>query len=111
VLIAIPVHLQALELRLRAKGFDLDAACAQDQYIPLDAEETLSKFMVHGWPDEDLFNQVISSLLTRARKGGRQVRAFGEMVAIMWGQGLNGATVHLEHLWHDLCHAETFPLF
>jgi hypothetical protein len=33
------------------------------------------------------------------------------MVALLWAQGHSGATVHLEHLWHALCAAESFALF
>ena len=77
----------------------------------MDAQETLSKFMVKGLPDEELFTQVVTGLLERARNGGRRVRAFGEMVAVLWSQGHNGATVRLEHLWHKFCQTEAFSLF
>ena len=53
----------------------------------------------------------MSGLLTRGRAGGRRVRAFGEMVAVMWARGEQGATVRLEHLWHRLCQSEAFSLF
>jgi hypothetical protein len=33
------------------------------------------------------------------------------MVAILWGQGHNGATVQLEHLWNKFCETEIFCLF
>jgi len=39
------------------------------------------------------------------------VRAFGEMVAILWAQGHAAATVRLEHLWSKLCENERLPLF
>jgi hypothetical protein len=110
VVIGTSLHLNALEDRLQAGGFDLIAALAQDQYIPLDAEVTLSKFMVNNWPDEVLFEKVVGEILARARHGGRRVRAFGEMVALMWHRGWQGATVRLEHLWHRLCQKEAFPL-
>src|SRR5688572_28605578 len=58
IIIATPAHLKALDHRLRAHGVDLSAAQSADQYIPVDAEETLSKFMVRGWPDGDLFRHV-----------------------------------------------------
>lgn len=111
IVIATATHLHALEERLAAQGVDIAAARSSDQYIPLDAVETLSKFMVGGWPDDYLFTQVVTEILTRARKNGRGVRAFGEMVAVLWGQGHNGATVRLEHLWHQLCQTEAFSLF
>jgi hypothetical protein len=111
LIIATAAHLRALEARLTAQGFDLDAVRRRDQYIPLDAEETLAQFLVNGWPDADLFEQLITGLLARARRDGRRVRAFGEMVAVLWAQGHNGATVRLEHLWHMICQKEGLPLF
>jgi len=68
--------------------------------------------LVNGWPDETAFNQTISSVLTRARgKNNRNIRAFGEMVAILWAQGNIGATVNLEHLWNKFAAKESFCLF
>jgi hypothetical protein len=111
IVIATGAHRKALDERLAAYGVNVREAQARDQYIALDAEETLAKFMVNGWPDEELFQMVVSDLLLRARRGGRSVRAFGEMVALMWARGQNGATVRLEHLWHRLCHEKSFSLF
>jgi hypothetical protein len=34
-----------------------------------------------------------------------------KMVDRLWGQGLSGATVQLERLWHALCRQEGFSLF
>ena len=112
VVIATPDHLAALEARLRGSGtFNLDAHGIRDRYIALDADQVLSSFMVDGWPDDALFKAVVSSLLERAGEGGRRVRAFGEMVALLWQRGDTGATVRLEHLWHQLCHERGFSLF
>jgi hypothetical protein len=110
IVIATPVHRQILEERLRSRGVDVDDARSEDQYIPLDAEQTLGLFMKDGWPDDKLFLKLVRELLTRAKRGNRKVRAFGEMVAIMWARGGQGATVRLEHLWHQLCTAEGFSL-
>jgi hypothetical protein len=110
VVIATPVHRRALADRLNARGLDVDAACAKDQYIALDAVDTLSKFMVNGWPDDDRFKSLVTQLLSRAGQEGRRVRAFGEMVAVLWQQRHHGATVRLEHLWHRFCREETFSL-
>lgn len=111
ILIATVAHLTALEERLKASGLDVESARSQDQYIGLVAEEVLAKFMARDWPDDELFLKVVRDLITRARRSGCKVRAFGEMVAVLWARGATGATVRLEHLWHTLCQTEGFSLF
>jgi hypothetical protein len=111
VVIATASHRCALEERLRLRGIDLSAACLSDQLIPQDAEETLSRFMVDGWPDDERFGRVVAELVGRAGKGGRRVRAFGEMVSLLWARGDCGATVRLEYLWNNLCRQSAFSLF
>ena len=111
ILIATPAHFRGLESRLESSGFDVAAATLRDQYIALDAKASLDQFMVGGWPDEVLFAQFIDSVLMRARGQHRKVRAFGEMVALMWAEGQCGATVRLEHMWSRLCQQERFSLF
>jgi hypothetical protein len=79
--------------------------------LPVDAEQMLSKFMVNDWPDETLFMSTVSDLIVRAKMDNRHVRAFGEMVAILWAKGQVGATVRLEHLWNKFCETQAFCLF
>ena len=111
IVIATQEHLMGLECLLESHGLNISALIANDTYIPLDAHDTLSKFMVNGWPDEELFNDVVTELILKAKKGNRKVRAFGEMVAILWAQGNSGATVNLEHLWNKFCEKEVLCLF
>jgi hypothetical protein len=111
VVIATAAHLSSLESRLLAAGHDLVAARCTGLYTALDAAGTLSRFMVDGWPDEERFAAVIHEVLGPARQGGRKVRAFGEMVALLWAQGHHGATVRLEHLWGDFCNGNALALF
>ena len=111
VVVATAVHLTALENRLTALGYSLPLLISQTQYIPLDAEETLSKFMVHDWPDAHLFHNVIGEVLAKAKANNRKIRAFGEMVAVLWAKGKIGATVRLEHIWNKFCENEAFCLF
>jgi hypothetical protein len=110
IVIAFEPHRKGLEQILTEQGVDLDAARKDDLYIAVDAVETLSAFMVDGWPDETLFASHIGGILARARKDGRHVRAFGEMVANLWADNNYDATVRLEYLWQELCAAEGFSL-
>ena len=111
VVIASPKHRYGLWKRLGKTNLDLVIANSTDQLIVLDADETMAQFMVEAWPDNVLFHDVIGGILDRAKRNGRKVRAFGEMVAVMWAQGHCGATIRLEHLWADLCQSRDFSLF
>ncbi|CAN5851109.1 hypothetical protein BH11BAC7_BH11BAC7_32710 [soil metagenome] len=112
IIIAAQEHLEALNTRLKSRNVNVAAFIANDQYIPLNANEVLAKFMVNNWPDEALFNETVRKIVFCARgNSNRPVRAYGEMVAILWGQGHSGATVQLEHLWNKFCETEIFCLF
>lgn len=112
IVIATAMHLHGLEKRMRQNGIDVDAAKASARYIPRLAEDALADFMVDDWPDEGRFVEAMGELIRRARgQDGRKVRAFGEMVAILWARGLHAATIHLELLWNKVLASERFPLF
>src|SRR5688572_1147295 len=66
IIIATPMHLNALDARLLVQGFDLHALRESHQYISRDAVDTLAQFMANDWPDEKLFAESVSSLLTLA---------------------------------------------
>jgi hypothetical protein len=111
IIIATQEHLDELNSRLRGHGFDVDQLMSSDHYIPLEANETLSRFLVNNWPDHQLFDEFISKVIERGQRDGRNVRAFGEMVSILWGKGHHGATVQLENLWHQLHSKNKFTLY
>lgn len=112
VVIATAAHLHQLEQRLRANWLDPDRARYEQRYFPLLANETLAKFMVNAWPDGGLFASVAADLIGRARgPRGRKVRAFGEMVALLWAQGQSEAALRLEFLLHRVIEQEQVPRF
>lgn|SRR5579863_9306964 len=111
IVIATRQHIEALDARLNSTGVNVAMTRLTDQYITLVADEVLEKFMVKQWPDEQLFSNFITELIERARSGGRSVRAFGEMVALLWERGDIAATVRLEYLWNNLRKNNPFSLF
>jgi len=111
IVIATPPLRNDLEQRLRARRASAGLSFDPDQYIALDAAETLAKLMVDGWPDERLFADVIGDVVRRAAQGGsRRVHAFGEMVALLWAAGQHEAAIRLEEMWNDLARTHSFSL-
>ena len=104
VVIARPAHRSAIEARLRADGIDVAAERAAGSYLDLDAAETLGRFTVSGWIDRGLFVDVVGGAIARVRPRARFpiVRAFGEMVAVLWDRGEHEGAIRLEELWNDL---------
>lgn len=112
IVIATRAHRMDLEARLVRRGFDLNAARRRGSYVALDAAETLGKFMVGDRPDAATFDQVVGTVIERSMQGPplRRVRAFGEMVALLWAEGKSEAAIELERLWNDLATRHTFSL-
>jgi hypothetical protein len=111
IVIATASHLTWLEARLRALGHDVEAARECGRYVALDAAATLATFMVEGWPDERRFIETILPVVQAVGAHGRAVRAFGEMVALLWAQGHTEATLQLERLWNRFCSRQALALF
>jgi len=111
IVVASQTHLNALSNLLESFYIKPHLLKAVDRYIPLNAEDALSKFMVNNWPDKKLFEKFVGDVLAKARKNNRKVRVFGEMVAVLWTQGLKDATIRLEQLWDDYCKAQGVCVF
>lgn len=111
VVIATAAHLSSLGMVLAGRNAPVERMLASGVYVPLDAACTLSRFMVDGWPDDAAFFGTIADILEPHRASGRRVRAYGEMVALLWEQGHHGSTVRLEHLWEEVCNEQGLALF
>ena len=111
IVIATKEHIQGLEERMRKCGLYIEFLIREELYIPVDAGELISTFMVKDWPDPILFKKEINKLIERAGRNRRKIRAFGEMVALLWSRGQNGATVQLEHLWNHIKQKNELSLF
>ena len=111
IAIAAPAHRDAFRAALVATGVDVDAAQADGGLTMLDAAETLRRFTVDGALDADRFAEAIGELVGEASAGGRQVRVYGEMVALLWDAGNVAGAIELEKLWNDLGGRVPFSLF
>jgi hypothetical protein len=110
IVLATPLHLHSLEARLQARGIDLVAARNENRYLPVGADDALARLLVDGVPDPQRFQGLLNELLTRAQGRGRRVRAFGELVAVLWAHGQREAVLQLERLWVATCDVHDLTL-
>jgi signal transduction histidine kinase len=87
-------------------------AVAAGQLMLLDAKETLSKFMIGDMPDPDLFRDLMDRVFSKVQGGNdkARVRAYGEMVDVLWRDGNSRAAIRLEELWNEAGEAHSFSL-
>jgi anti-sigma regulatory factor (Ser/Thr protein kinase) len=111
ILIATAAHREAFEAHLRDNGVDVAAAHWQGALITLDAAATLARLTRDGRVDRDAFFEVIGDVVRAAAATGRPVRAFGEMVALLWEAGDVLAAIELETLWNELATEVPFSLY
>ncbi|MBW3668872.1 MAG: MEDS domain-containing protein, partial [Actinobacteria bacterium] len=111
LVVATPDHRCAFEGRLTTSGIDVADARTRGVLVTLDAADTLARLTVDGHPDPAAFDAVIGGLIRELRSGGRPLRAYGEMVALLWDEGRVPAAIALETLWNDLGRDTAFSLF
>jgi hypothetical protein len=112
VLIATPEHLELFSHRLGRLGFETPSLLASGRLIFCDAAGTLSRFMRRRWPDAHLFEATVKRVIGH-RKGlqpGYGLRAYGEMVGILWKTRQFAAAARLEQLWNRLLGKSCFSL-
>src|SRR5580700_1904720 len=111
IVLATNSHRESLDEQLKEDGLVVSVAKTRGQYISMDAAATLPKIMLNGMPDPARFASIIGSIVAEAVKGGRHVRIFGELVALLWAEGNRAAAVRLEELWNDLARSHSFALY
>lgn len=113
LVIATPQRRDALWAFLRGLGADPEGAVRDGRVVFLEAHETLRKFMVDGQPDWRRFEHTIRVAMRQIRgaPGHTEMRAYGEMVGLLWQAGEFSAAVRLEQFWNRLLHSNGFSLF
>ena len=111
VVIATPEHSDAFLGALGVSRGQRDMRTRQ--LVFFDAEATLELFMTDGQPDWRRFEHVIGGTIRglRRAKPAAGLRAYGEMVEILWAAGKIDAAVQLEKFWNVLLGGDDFTLF
>ncbi len=104
VAFATPARREAMRDCLRDRGLDVNYLERQSRLTVLDARATLATFMCDDMPDAHKFSHSVGAAIERlcAANAGSPIRAFGEMVSLLWQDGNTRAAVRLEELWNDL---------
>src|SRR5687767_7163074 len=112
IVIATPDHAAAIQDALSSHLIDVARARHLGDLIMLDAEETLGTFMHNGTPDKLLFERQVGSLMEQTIRGRVRtpLRAYGEMVDVLWRRGQTDAAIRLEVMWNELASLHTFSL-
>jgi len=113
LVIATPEHNAAFAQALRELSADVDPALHHRQLLFADASQTLKRFLVDGRPDWRKFERTMDALLSeihpRSELAG--MRAYGEMVGLLWKADQFSEAVSLEQMWNRLIGNNGFELF
>ena len=112
VIIATPEHRVLIEAQLRHRQIDVDSLKRMGELAVVDARETLQMFMVNGVPHAPTFHYVLGRVLDQVCRAhpGSTIRAYGEMVNVLWRDGFEAAAIRLETLWNELAQSRHFKL-
>lgn len=111
LVIATPAHSDAFMSALGANRSPRDTRLRR--LVFLDAQTTLDQFMCEGQPDWRRFERVVGGAVRGMRRSKRSggLRAYGEMVGILWSGGQTEAALRLEKFWNILLSGDDFRLF
>lgn len=103
-------HWDACVSKLAERNISLHDAEQRGQLAVMDARSALSTLMVDGMPDWKRFQDVIGTAINFTRRKYGKVRAFCEMVNLLWQRGERGAALRLEVLWSHLLKVQDLSL-
>ena len=112
IIVATPEHRAAIETTLALSSHDVPRMKRLGDLIFLDARETLETLLADGMPHPQLFKHVCGSMLEEIARihPRRTIRAYGEMVNLLWKDGMTAAAIQLEMMWNELAKAHALRL-
>lgn len=110
LIVSRPENAQLFLTALGSRHVDVVEAMRRGQLILLDAEATLARFLKDGQPQWTPFREAVGGAIAEVRLRFPVVRAYGEMVDILWQRGDRDAAVQLEEFWNQLAGLQTFSL-
>jgi hypothetical protein len=113
ILIATDAHRDAILLHLEGRHIDVTKAQRTGDLVVLDVNDVLDRFMKNDMPAAAAFDAELGAVIDRTLKGRSKqtmIRAYGEMVDVLWKEGKPDAAIRLEVLWNKLAMRYGFAL-
>lgn len=99
LIVAEPSRAEAIR---RATEERLHDVLSSEQLLVRDARAQLDAFLVDGRPDPQRFEATVGATVRALAQTTGRVRAYGEMVGVLWTAGQTTAAIALEGLWNAL---------
>ena len=102
IVIATADHRTLIAAELRQRGLNVPQLERDGDLQMLDADAVLNRFMVGKEPDAVAFHATIAEFIARACKDRLPcpLRAYGEMVDVLWKRANPEGAIRLEMLWN-----------
>jgi hypothetical protein len=112
IVIATPSHRRQFVAALRAAGVAADDILGTQDGVWLDARDTLDAFMEGGLPNRERFAATVGDIfeMMLEERNYLVVRAYGEMVDLLWQDRNVDGAVAVEELWNELAAKYAFSL-
>jgi CheY-like chemotaxis protein len=104
VVLATKPHREGLAEYLN-RSLDIDRASREGRYVAYDAAESISRIMVDGSPDRNLFMEAIESQIqqsSRTTGNGHRVAIYGDCAGVLCSQGNTKGAIQLEKTGADI---------
>jgi hypothetical protein len=112
IVIATPEHRDIFREELRKRDIDASLPLLESGLLFLDAHQTLNRFLIDGEPDEARFRETVAAAICQVREARPAgLRAYGEMVGVLWSAGRRASAIGLERFWNALLRDREFSLF
>jgi hypothetical protein len=112
IVIATRDHRTLIARELGARGVNVSQLEQDGDLQMLDADDVLARFMVGTNPDPVRFHATVDELIARACKDRPPcpVRAYGEMVDVLWKRANPEGAIRVEMLWNRVATQAQFSL-
>jgi len=104
IIIATATHAGAIIGQLSARLVNVEKAGSSGHLVVLDVADVLKDLMVGDLPDQGAFDEIVGGTVDEVleRHPSSMLRAYGEIVDVLWKRGQPDAAIRLELMWNQL---------